>query len=315
RGHLRLHDLQDGVMAGFPYLTALIVIPAVGAAATAVVPRSRAELAKVVAVAASLATAALSFIVLYDFKLHTAGFQFASQHVWVKDWGISWHLGIDGISLFLVVLTAVLFPVAILGAPVHHDEKPYVVWMLLLEAGCLGVFLALDLFLFFVFWEVVLVPMYFLIGGWGYERRVYAALKFFIFTTSGSVIMFVGILTLVFLHASKTGHLTFDVVALARDPGIANSTARWLFGAFAISFAVKVPLFPLHTWLPDAHTEAPTAGSVILAGVLLKLGTYGFLRFGLYLFPKAAHDLAPVLLTVGVIGILYGAIVATMQKD
>jgi NADH-quinone oxidoreductase subunit M len=183
-----------------------------------------------------------------------------------------------------------------------------------LEAGCLGVFLALDLFLFFVFWEIVLVPMYFLIGGWGYERRVYAALKFFIYTMSGSALMLVGILALVFLHANHHP-LTFDLQTLARDQSFAESTARWLFAAFAISFAIKVPIFPLHTWLPDAHTEAPTAGSVILAGVLLKLGTYGFLRFGLYLFPKVSHDLAPLLLTLGVIGIIYGAVVAAVQRD
>src|SRR5437773_3652222 len=184
--------------------------------------------------------------------------------------------------------------------------------MLVLEAGCLGVFLALDLFLFFVFWEIVLVPMYFLIGGWGYERRVYAALKFFIYTALGSALMLVGILTVAFLHK---GGVTFDLVRLANDQSFSRLAGEWLFAAFALSFAIKVPIFPLHTWLPDAHTEAPTAGSVILAGVLLKLGTYGFLRFGLYLFPKAAVDLAPVLLTLGVIGIVYGALVAAVQRD
>ena len=181
-----------------------------------------------------------------------------------------------------------LFPLALAGAKPHHDVKAYTAWMLLLEAGCLGVFvLALDLFLFFVFFEVVLVPMYFLIGGWGYGDRVYAAVKFFLYTMAGSAFMLVGILALAFLHQSATGHLTFDLVTLASHQSIAASTARWLFLGFAVAFAVKVPLFPLHTWLPDAHTEAPTAGSVILAGVLLKLGTYGFLRFGLYLFPEA----------------------------
>jgi NADH-quinone oxidoreductase subunit M len=161
----------------------------------------------------------------------------------------------------------------------------------------------------------VLVPMYFLIGGWGYDKRIYAALKFFLYTMLGSAVMLVGILTLVFLHRQATGDLTFDVVTLAETQSIAESTARWLFLAFAASFAIKVPIFPVHTWLPDAHTEAPTGGSVILAAILLKLGTYGFLRFGLYLFPQAAVDLAPLFLTLGVIGILYGAIVATMQKD
>jgi NADH-quinone oxidoreductase subunit M len=176
----------------------------------------------------------------------------------------------------------------------------------------MGVFLSLDLFCFFVFWELVLVPMYMLIGGWGYERRIYAALKFFLYTAFGSALMFVAILTVAFLHH---GGPTFDLVRLATDQDFSRATGRWLFLAFALSFAIKVPIFPLHTWLPDAHTEAPTAGSVILAGVLLKLGTYGFLRFGLYLFPEATVWFAPLFLTLGVIGITYGAIVAAMQKD
>src|SRR5438874_5254212 len=299
----------------FPVLTTLVVLPAIGAALVLAVPRRRPELVKVLGLVVSIAVLVTAGYTLYEFRTGTASFQFVSHHVWIGAWGISWKLGIDGISLFLVVLTALLFPFALAGADPHHDVKAYTAWMLLLEAGCLGVFLALDLFLFFVFWEIVLVPMYFLIGGWGYENRVYAALKFFIYTMLGSALMLVGILTLVFLHDHHTGKLTFDLVTLARDQSFGATTARWLFAAFAISFAIKVPIFPLHTWLPDAHTEAPTAGSVILAGVLLKLGTYGFLRFGLYLFPKSAHDLAPVLLTLGVIGIVYGAIVAAMQKD
>jgi NADH-quinone oxidoreductase subunit M len=188
-------------------------------------------------------------------------------------------------------------------------------WLLLLEAGVLGTFVSLDLFLFFIFFEIVLVPMYFLIGGWGYQQRVYAALKFFLFTMAGSAFMLVGLLATVFLYQNETGRLTFDVTVIANDQVIAASTTRWLFLAFAIAFAVKVPLFPLHTWLPDAHTNAPTAGSVILAGVMLKLGTYGFLRYGLYLFPDAAYWWAPLFITLGVIGIIYGAICATMQRD
>src|SRR5437016_3440126 len=302
-------------MNHFPLLTTLVVLPAIGAAIVLAIPKRRPELVKIVGLVVSVAVLVTAAYTLYEFQKGVAGFQFVSHHVWIGAWGISWKLGIDGISLFLVVLTAVLFPFALAGADPHHDVKAYTAWMLVLEAGCLGVFLALDLFLFFVFWEVVLVPMYFLIGGWGYERRVYASLKFFIFTMAGSALMLVGILALVFLHANHTGHLTFDLQVLAREQSFSESTARWLFAAFAISFAIKVPIFPLHTWLPDAHTEAPTAGSVILAGVLLKLGTYGFLRFGLYLFPKVAHDLAPLLLTLGVIGIVYGAIVAAVQRD
>jgi NADH-quinone oxidoreductase subunit M len=179
----------------------------------------------------------------------------------------------------------------------------------------MGVFLSLDLFLFFVMFEIVLVPMYFIIGGWGYADRVYAATKFFLFTMLGSAFMLVGIITTAFLAERSLGHLTFDLVQIAEHGGIATNSARWLFVSFAVAFAVKVPIFPLHTWLPDAHTQAPTAGSVILAGVMLKLGTYGFLRFGLYLFPEAATWAAPALVTLGVIGIIYGAVVAAMQKD
>jgi NADH-quinone oxidoreductase subunit M len=179
----------------------------------------------------------------------------------------------------------------------------------------MGSFLSLDLFVFFIFFEIVLVPMYFLIGGWGYDDRQYAALKFFLFTMFGSAFMFVGIVATVFLARPSVGELTFDLTVIAEQANFSTSTARWLFFAFAVAFAVKVPLFPLHTWLPDAHTQAPTAGSVILAGVMLKLGTYGLLRFGLYLFPEAAWWARPLFLTLAVIGILYGAAVATMQKD
>jgi NADH-quinone oxidoreductase subunit M len=300
---------------GFPLLTALIVLPVVGAILVALTPKSRGDVGRLVGVASSAATGALSVWLLTQFETHDAGFQFTSKHVWIEDLGISWHLGVDGISLFLVVLTGLLFPLALAGVKPHHDPKPYTAWMLVLQAGCMGVFLSLDLFLFFVMFEIVLVPMYFLIGGWGYADRVYAALKFFLFTMFGSAFMLVGIVTTAFLAERSLGHLSFDLVEIATQADFATNTARWLFLSFAIAFAVKVPVFPLHTWLPDAHTQAPTAGSVILAGVMLKLGTYGFLRFGLYLFPAAAVWAAPGLVTLGVIGIIYGAIVAAVQKD
>jgi NADH-quinone oxidoreductase subunit M len=303
-------------MTGFPLLTAIILLPAIGAAVTALLPRWRAELVRPVGLAFAVGTFALTVYLLAAFDSGEPGFQFTSFHVWIEQWGIAWNLGVDGISLFLVVLTGLLFPLALVGADPHHDEKPYTAWLLLLEAGLLGSFVSLDLFLFFIFFEIVLVPMYFLIGGWGYAERVHAALKFFLFTMAGSAFMLVGIVATVFLYSRQTGgRLTFDLVEIAQNASFAASTARWLFLAFAIAFAVKVPIFPLHTWLPDAHTQAPTAGSVILAGVMLKLGTYGFLRFGLYLFPEAARWFAPTFLTLGVIGILYGAVVATMQKD
>jgi NADH-quinone oxidoreductase subunit M len=342
----------------FPILTALVLLPAVGALVVLLVPNTRAELHRGVALLFAGGTAALAVWLLAAFDPHDAGFQFEVNRSWVSQFGIAWHVGVDGISLFLVVLTAVMFPIALLGAKPQHDQKPYYAWLLLLEAGCLGVFISLDLFLFFVMFEIVLVPMYFLIGGWGYANRVYAALKFFLFTMFGSALMLVGIVSLAFLHRNaiedqnraeaqaivdeaqgepsdaeaeqiarlREGQpLSFDLVEIAEGRTVVDdsdgaspfdwSAARWLFLAFAIAFAVKVPLFPLHTWLPDAHTEAPTAGSVILAAILLKLGTYGLVRFGLYLFPDAANFFAPAFVTLGVIGIIYGAIVATMQKD
>jgi NADH-quinone oxidoreductase subunit M len=300
----------------FSVLSVLIALPAVGAVVIALVSRRRPDVTRGLALLFSIATAAIAVWVLANFETGTPGFQFTESHTWIESLGVGWSVGIDGISLFLVVLTGLLFPIAFLGTEPHHDEKPYYAWLLLLEAGCLGVFLSLDLFQFFVMFEVVLVPMYFLIGGWGYGERVYAANKFFLYTMLGSAFMLVSLLALVFLHQKGVGGpLTFDLQAIADNPGIATETARWLFLGFAVAFSVKVPLFPLHTWLPDAHTQAPTAGSVILAGVMLKLGTYGFLRFGLFLFPTAARYWAPLFLTLGVIGIVYGAVVATMQKD
>ncbi len=302
--------------SSFPILTSLILVPAIGAVFVVLVSKRRPDLVKLVALLASMATAALTIWLLWAFDTDAQGFQFESKHTWIEAWGISWHLGVDGISLFLVVLTGVLFPLSIVATDPHHDEKPYLAWMLLLEAGVMGSFISLDLFVFFIFFEIVLVPMYFLIGGWGYEQRVYAATKFFLFTMLGSAFMFVGIIATVFIARDNgVGRITFDLVELAEGANFAASTGRWLFFAFAVAFAVKVPIFPLHTWLPDAHTQAPTAGSVVLAGVLLKLGTYGFLRFGLYLFPEAVQWSRPLFLTLGVIGITYGAIVAAMQND
>ncbi|CAB5045631.1 MAG: NADH-quinone oxidoreductase subunit M [Actinobacteria bacterium] len=301
--------------ASFPILTALILLPVLGAVLITVISNKHLELVKLIAMLFSVGVGGMSIWLLASFHSHEDRFQFVSQHDWVSSWGISWHLGVDGISLFLVVLTGILFPLVILGIDPHHDHKRYLAWLLLLEAGVMGSFLSLDLFLFFIFFEIVLVPMYFLIGGWGYDKRVYAATKFFLYTMLGSAFMLVGIIATAVLARRDIGYLTFDLVTLAEHASFATNTGRWLFVSFAIAFAVKVPIFPLHTWLPDAHTQAPTGGSVILAGVLLKMGTYGFLRFGLYLFPAAAVWAKPVLLTLAVIGIIYGAIAATMQTD
>lgn len=306
---------SESGMISFPILTMLVVLPALGALVVSLISQSRLEWVKLAALVTSVATGAMSVWLLVKFPAGSDGFEFVSKHSWISQWGISWHLGVDGISLFLVVLTGVLFPLVIVGIDVHHDEKPYLAWLLLLEAGVMGSFLSLDLFLFFVFFEIVLVPMYFLIGGWGYERRVYAATKFFLFTMAGSAFMLVGIITTAVLARRDIGTLTFSIIDIAEKANFSTTTGRWLFVAFAIAFAVKVPLFPLHTWLPDAHTEAPTGGSVILAAVLLKMGTYGLLRFGIYLFPEASVWARPVMYTLAVIGILYGAIAATMQRD
>ncbi|MDO8391124.1 MAG: NADH-quinone oxidoreductase subunit M [Actinomycetota bacterium] len=302
-------------MTDFPILTMLVLVPAIGSVLVALVSKRHPDLVKVTALVTSVLTGGMSVWLLAGFATDDAGFQFTSQHEWIKAWGISWHLGIDGISLFLVVLTGVLFPLVIAGIDPHHDHKRYLSWMLLLEAGVMGSFISLDLFLFFVFFEIVLVPMYFLIGGWGYDNRIYAATKFFLFTMIGSAFMLVGIIATAVLAKADNGQITFDLIKIAENADFAASTGRWLFFAFAIAFAVKVPLFPLHTWLPDAHTQAPTGGSVILAGVLLKMGTYGLLRFGVYLFPEAAVWSRPLFLTLAVIGIIWGAIAATMQTD
>ena len=302
-------------MTDFPILTLLVLVPAVGALVVALISNRQPDLVKITALLTSILTGGMSLWTLFAFEKSEAGFQFVSQHTWIESWGISWHLGVDGISLFLVVLTGVLFPLVIAGIDPHHDHKRYLAWMLLLQAGVMGSFVSLDLFLFFVFFEIVLVPMYFLIGGWGYEKRIYAATKFILFTMVGSAFMLVGIIATAFIAKADNGAVTFDLIKIAENADFAASTGRWLFFAFAIAFAVKVPLFPLHTWLPDAHTQAPTGGSVILAGVLLKLGTYGLLRFGVYLFPEAAVWARPVFLTLATIGILWGAVAATMQTD
>ena len=299
----------------FPILTSLVVVPLLGALCVLGFGRMRSEWNRLVALVASITTGALGIWTLQAFDSADGGFQFVSHHEWISAWGISWHLGIDGISLFLVVLTGVLFPLVIAGVDPHHEERQYLAWLLILEAGVMGSFVSLDLFLFFVFFEIVLVPMYFLIGGWGYDQRVYAATKFFLFTMAGSAFLLVGIVATAMISRESVGEITFDVVRLAEEGSLSVAAGRWLFAAFAIAFAVKVPLFPVHTWLPDAHTQAPTAGSVILAGVLLKMGTYGLLRFGVYLFPEASVWARPVLYTLAVIGIIYGAIAATMQKD
>jgi NADH-quinone oxidoreductase subunit M len=296
-------------------LALLVILPAVGALVVALIPQRRTELVMPVALAMSMPPLAVALWILWEFQAGGAGFQLARNVTWYAPWGIGWNVGVDGISLLLVVLTAILFPISILAsASITDRPKMFMAAMLILETGLLGVFVALDLLLFFVFFEVTLVPMYLLIGIWGSGNRVYAALKFVLFTALGSALLLAGIIWLAVTAGGQLGQITFDYQELL-GLELSSSTELWLFLAFGAAFAIKVPLFPFHTWLPDAHTEAPTAGSVILAGVLLKLGTYGFVRFNLGLFPSATVDLAPWLAALAVVGIIYGAAVATVQPD
>ena len=295
----------------------MTLLPLAGALALTLVPRRLDQVLRVGALIVSLAAFAVSIRLYTGFDGGSASYQFEENVAWMPSLGASYHIGIDGISLLLVLLTTLLMPIALASAwhAIEDRTKEFVIAMLVLETGMVGVFVSLDLFLFFVFWEAMLIPMYFVIGVWGGANRVYAAVKFVLYTMVGSALMLVAILALYYQHGAATGTYTFDLPTLTRyvlAPGLAQNL---MFVAFALAFAIKVPLFPFHTWLPDAHVEAPTAGSVILAGVLLKMGTYGFLRFCLPLFPDASVDFGPWVYALAVIGIVYGAFVSTVQPD
>jgi NADH-quinone oxidoreductase subunit M len=298
-------------------LSTVTFLPALGAVLVFLLPRRAEALARQVALAVSVATFVVSLPLYFGFNPATPDYQFVEQRAWMPTLGVAYHLGVDGISLLLVLLTTFLMPLALLASwsSVEARWKEFAITMLLLETGMVGVFVALDLFLFYIFWEAMLIPMYLIIGIWGGANRVYAAVKFILYTLFGSLLMLVAILALYFPHGAATGTYTFDLPVLAKFvlPGGLNQNL--LFLAFALAFAIKVPMFPFHTWLPDAHVEAPTAGSVILAGVLLKMGTYGFLRFCLPLFPQASLQFAPWIFALAVIGIVYGAWVSTVQPD
>ncbi|MHB0969570.1 MAG: complex I subunit 4 family protein [Thermoanaerobaculia bacterium] len=297
-------------------LSIVLWLPLLGALLLCFFPR-RAELGvKATGLMIAIAAFFASLLVLPRFAVGVAGFQLVEMKAWIPRWGINYALGIDGISLWLVLLTTLLTPVVLLSSwnSIHKYVKEYVIAMLALEFGMIGAFLAMDLVLFYVFFELMLIPMYLIIGVWGGPRRIYAAIKFFLFTIAGSLLMLLAILYLAYLNFQQTGAWAFaitDLYGLGIDP----RTQALLFFAFSLAFAIKVPLFPLHTWLPDAHVEAPTGGSIILAGVLLKLGTYGFLRFVLPFFPDASAKYAWLLATLSVIGIVYGALVAWVQPD
>ncbi len=314
-----------------PVLSIMLAMPLVGALFVGFLPTGKGGAnSKLWAFVFSLLTFFVSLLLLAfnQEALFSAGnvanagshFQFLERHNWLPEFGISYHVGVDGIAMLLVVMTTFLqiFAVAISFTTIHERFKEYFITILVLETGMLGAFVALDLVLFYVFWEVMLVPMYFLIGIWGGQRRIYAALKFFLYTMAGSMLMLVAIMALFFHVHAQTGVWTFNLLdiktALAATP-ITGRIGMLMFGAFALAFAIKVPMFPFHTWLPDAHVEAPTAGSVILAGVMLKLGTFGFVRYCIPLFPDAAAVFAPLILILSTIGIVYGALVAAMQTD
>ena len=299
----------------FPILTIVTFLPLLGAIWLLFIDRGKEEKIKRIALITAIGSFVISLPLFFNFQLNTHEFQFVEKVPWIKEFGISYHVGIDGISLFLFLLTSFISVVSILASWTIKDRiKEYMIAMLVLETGMLGVFISLDMFLFYVFWELMLIPMYLLIGVWGGPRRIYAAVKFFIYTMAGSVLMLLAIIALYFMNYRATGEYTFDLLTLY-NLDIPMGTQFWLFLAFFFAFAIKVPMFPFHTWLPDAHVEAPTAGSVILAGVLLKMGTYGFVRFSLPLFPYASHQFVPVIAWLAIAGIIYGALVAMVQTD
>lgn len=297
----------------FEPLTLVTFFPLVGVLVLLFLPSEKKNLLRWTALVISLVTFGISLWVLSQFKASNPDLQLVAKYDWitVAGWDIRYYLGVDGLSILLVLLTTFLTPISILSTWKAVDErvKDFMLFFLLLEVGMLGVFLAQDLFLFYIFWEFTLVPMYFLIGIWGGPRRIYAAIKFFLYTMAGSILMLLAILWL------GINQGTFSVPELVESGGIPADLQLWLFLAFAAAFAIKVPMWPLHSWLPDAHVEAPTAGSVILAGVLLKMGTYGFLRFNIPLFPEAAVQAAPWMALLATIGIIYGAAVSYAQAD
>ncbi len=298
------------------WLTAITFIPLLGALLLFFIPSGSSKAIRGGALVVMLVDFIISLPLFWAFDASSAAFQFVEKVAWIPTLGINYHIGLDGISLLLVLLTTFLGPIVVLGsASVTKHLKGYFISMLILQTGMLGTFLALDLFLFYIFWEVMLIPMYFLIGIWGGAERIYAAVKFFIYTMVGSLLMLVGILWIYFnVTVPGVGH-TFDYTLILRYAEFPVQAQIWLFAAFALAFAIKVPMFPFHTWLPDAHVQAPTAGSVILAGVLLKMGTYGYIRFAMPMFPAGVEEFKPLMLILACIGIVYGALVSIVQPD
>src|SRR5881628_3651165 len=300
-----------------PLVSVVTFLPGAAGFALLFVPRRSVGVLRVASLAITVVTFVLSLPLYFGFDGDITGYQFEENRPWMPTLGAAYHVGIDGVSLLLVLLTTFLMPLALASAwgVIEDRLKEFIATMLILETGMLGVFVSLDLFLFYVFWEAMLIPMYFIIGVWGGPNRVYAAVKFVLYTMVGSLLMLVAILALYYQYGAATGRYTFDLPVLVQYVMAPGRAQNLMFLAFALAFAIKVPLFPFHTWLPDAHVEAPTAGSVILAGVLLKMGTYGFLRFCLPLFPDASLWFGPLVFALAVIGVIYGAWVSTVQPD
>jgi NADH-quinone oxidoreductase subunit M len=320
--------MLEHALGGTPILSVLTYTPIIGALLLMLfVPRQETQMIKGVAVIFTALALVFSLVVLSNFEAGTHKMQLVERVSWIPSIGVSYFMGVDGISILLILLTTLLSVISVFCSfpEIEERQKEYYVCLLFLETGMLGVFVALDFFLFYIFWEVMLVPMYFLIGIWGHGRRLYSAIKFFLYTLFGSVFMLLGILAVYFLNGNPdygTGKLTFDMLELINnlriptEPVFAGlSVQDLIFLAFFLGFAIKVPMFPFHTWLPDAHTDAPTAGSVILAGVLLKMGTYGFVRLSLPLLPVASHNMVGFMALLAIIGIIYGALVAMAQRD
>ncbi len=304
---------MDSNILDFPILSMVTFAPLVGVPIILLLKEEKSQLIKWVAFIVSLFTFLTSLIVLFNFRSGESQPQLVERTMWIEAWNIRYYLGVDGVSIWLLLLTTLISPIAIVSSftAIKDRVKEYYLFMLMLQTAMTGVFVALDMFLFYVFWEFTLVPMYFLIGIWGGPRRVYAAIKFFLYTMAGSIVMLLAILYL----GLQGGTFAIPDLIAQNAKWVGAGAEIWLFLAFAAAFAIKVPLWPFHSWLPDAHVEAPTAGSVILAGILLKMGTYGFVRFNLPLFPQASHDAAPFIAILAIIGIIYGAIVSFAQTD
>ncbi len=317
---MELTNLPSNTQTGFSLLSLVIFLPAFGAMFLGLIPKDFVKIHRYGALLISILTFLASISIYQSFSSNSYHFQMVEFIPWIKSLGISYKIGVDGISIWLILLTTFISIIGIwFSFYVKHRAKEFMVFMLILETAMLGVFCSLDLILFYVFFEATLIPMYFLIAIWGGKERGYASIKFFLYTFLGSIFMLVAMVAIFFIAKDKLGYGTFDLVALqhlASEGQLATGSLQlWLFAAFAIAFAVKVPLWPVHTWLPDAHTEAPTAGSIVLAAVMLKMGIFGYLRFGLPLFPEAAVKAAPVMMVLAVIGIIYGAIMAAVQPD